>query len=133
MKIQKRIWDITEVAKPGDSASKFFDIFILILIALNILAVILESVESLEQRYRTAFQVFELFSVAVFTAEYLARVWSCVVTHQFAKPVSGRIRFMLKPLSLIDLLSVLPFYLTFVSIDLRFIRLLRLMRIFQSR
>ncbi len=131
MKIQKRIWEITEVAKPGDSVSKYFDIFILTLITLNILAVILESVESLEQRYRTIFQVFELFSVVVFTVEYLARVWSCAVTPQFAKPVSGRIRFMLKPLSLIDLLSVLPFYLTFISIDLRFVRLLRLMRIFR--
>ena len=80
MKIQKRIWDITEVAKPGDSVSKFFDIFILTLIALNILAVILESVESLEVRYRSIFQVFELFSVTVFTMEYLARVWSCVTT-----------------------------------------------------
>ncbi|MBS1811380.1 MAG: ion transporter [Acidobacteria bacterium] len=131
MVIRKRIWEIIEVAKPGDTASKVFDFFILALIFLNVVAVILESVEALERRFHLAFEVFELFSVAVFSLEYVARIWSCVSLPQYAKPLTGRLRFIFKPLSIIDLVAVLPFYLSFVSVDLRVIRMLRLLRIFR--
>lgn len=131
MEIRKRVWEIVEIAKPGDVVSKYFDIFILALIFLNVLAVILESVESLERRFHLAFEIFEFFSVAVFSLEYIARVWSCVVLPKYANPITGRIQFILHPLSIIDLASVLPFYLSFLAVDLRVIRMLRLLRIFR--
>ncbi len=131
MNIRKRTWEIVEVAGPNDVSSRVFDIFILTLIFLNVAAVIVESVESLEQRFHLAFEIFEIFSVIVFTLEYLARLWSCVENPRYAKRVRGRLRFIFQPLSLIDLLSVLPFYLSFVAIDLRVIRMLRLLRIFR--
>ena len=131
MNLQKRIWEIVEVAKPNDITSKVFDVFILSLIFLNVAAVILESVESFEQRFHLAFEVFEYFSVVVFTLEYLARLWACVSSPHYAKPIRGRLRFIFKPLSIIDLVSVLPFYLSFIYIDLRVIRMLRLLRIFR--
>jgi voltage-gated potassium channel len=131
MKIRKRIWEIVEVAKPGDITSTVVDGLILSLIFLNVFAVILESVEVFEQRFHIAFEIFEIFSVIVFTLEYLARIWSCVESPRYAKPISGRLRFILKPLSIVDLIAVLPFYLSFIYIDLRVIRLLRLLRIFR--
>jgi hypothetical protein len=48
MKLRDRVWEIVEVAKPGDRASRAFDIFILTLIFLNVLAVIVGTVESVE-------------------------------------------------------------------------------------
>jgi voltage-gated potassium channel len=77
------------------------------------------------------FSIFECVSVIIFTIEYLARAWSCVEKPQYAKPVSGRLRFLIAPLAVIDLLAVLPFYLPFVGIDLRFLRILRMMRMFR--
>lgn len=130
-KLKQRMWEITEVAKPGDTLSKAFDIFIVGLIFLNVLDVILSSVKHIEARFATAFYWFEIFSVLVFTLEYLARVWSCVTRKEFSASITGRLRFMLKPLSVIDLLAVLPFYLSFVTVDLRFVRALRLFRIFR--
>ena len=131
MNMRTRVWEIVEVAKPGDVVSKIFDIFILGLIFLNILAVILESVESLEQRFHLTFEVFEYVSVIVFSLEYLARVWACSTDPRYAKPITGRLRFIFKPLSLVDLAAILPFYLSFVYIDLRVIRMLRMLRIFR--
>jgi voltage-gated potassium channel len=125
------MWEIADVAKPNDVTSNVFDGLILSLIFLNVAAVILESVEAFEQRFHLAFEVFEIFSVVVFTLEYLARVWSCVESPRYAQPVRGRLRYFLHPLSLIDLLAVLPFYLSFLSVDLRVIRMLRLLRIFR--
>lgn len=131
MKIRKRVWEIVEVAKSSDITSHIFDGLILSLIFLNVAAVILESVEIFEQRFHLAFEIFEIFSVVVFTLEYLARVWSCVESPRYAKPVRGRLRYIFKPLSLIDLIAVLPFYLSFLSVDLRVVRMLRLLRIFR--
>ena len=127
--IQKRVWEIVEVAAPGDRLSKLFDISILILISFNVLAVILESVQSLQAKYALLFSSFEIFSVAVFTIEYLSRIWSCVIDPRFNKAVTGRLKFAFHPMAIIDLLAILPFYLPFVGFDLRFIRVLRLFRI----
>jgi len=129
--IKRRVWEILDVAKPGDTASKVFDIFILSLIFLNVVAVVLGTVKEIEERFASALYWFEVISIVVFSLEYLARLWSCVSQKEYANPVIGRIRFIIKPLSVIDLLAFLPFYLWFVTIDLRFIRALRLFRIFR--
>jgi voltage-gated potassium channel len=131
MNIRKRVWEIVEVSKSTDVTSKIFDGLILSLIFLNVAAVILESVEVFEQRFHLAFEVFEIFSVVVFTLEYLARSWSCVESSRYANPMRGRLRYFFHPLTLIDLLAILPFYLTFLPVDLRVIRMLRLLRIFR--
>lgn len=131
MTIRKRVWEIVEAAKPGDRASRFFDIAILTLIFLNVVAVILGSVNSLQQRWSNAFEGFELFSVAAFTLEYGARLWSCTADAHFSNALLGRIRFSMRTMSLIDLLAILPFYLPFLGFDLRSLRVLRLLRIFR--
>lgn len=127
-----RLFRILELAESGDVASKLFDVFILTLIVLNVAAVMLESVEGLAQQYARFFYWFELFSVAVFTVEYLLRVWSCTSDPQWRRVVVGRLRFMRTPLAVIDLLAVLPFYLPMlIPVDLRFLRVLRLFRLFR--
>lgn len=131
MNVRKRVFEIVEIARPGDHLSKAFDIFIIALIALNVIALILESVHKIHTFCPRLFYDFEVVSVLIFTIEYLARAWSCVEKPQYAKPVSGRLRFLVTPLAIIDLLAVLPFYLPFLGIDLRFLRILRMMRMFR--
>jgi voltage-gated potassium channel len=134
MDLKKKTWEILEVDRPGDERGRVldaFDVFILALILLNLIAVILGTVKSIETRFQSALRWFEVFSVAVFTVEYLARVWACVSQGEYSRPVIGRLRFMLQPMAIIDLLAVLPFYLTFLTADLRFIRALRLFRLFR--
>ncbi|MCB9853418.1 MAG: ion transporter [Phycisphaerales bacterium] len=126
-----RIWGIVEAARRGDRASRAFDILILTLIFLNVLAVIIDSVESIRMRWGAQFDAFETFSVIVFTLEYSLRIWACTVDPRFRKPITGRLRFMSHPMPIIDLLAILPFYLPFLGIDLRSLRVLRLFRIFR--
>jgi voltage-gated potassium channel len=131
MTFRRRVWEILEVARPGDRASERFDIGIRVLIALNVLAVVLETVPAVGRPLFAAFLAFEVFSVAVFTVEYMARVWSSVESPAFGRPVRGRLRFARTPLALIDLLAILPSLLPMLGMDLRILRGLRLLRLFR--
>ena len=131
-RLKNRLFEILEPASVNDLYSKLFDIFIMTLISLNIIAVVLETVESLSSRYASFFWIFEVFSVSVFTIEYLLRLWTCPADNRFKGSIKGRIRFALTPLALVDLLAILPFYLPMIiPFDLRFIRALRLFRLFR--
>jgi voltage-gated potassium channel len=125
---RKRIYDVLEVANPGDRVSRLVDLSILALILLNITAVILESVPAYKERFGSIFQQFELVSVALFSAEYVLRIWSSVEDEKFCSPIGGRVRFAMSPQVLVDLLAVLPFYLS-LGIDARFLRVLRILKL----
>lgn len=123
------VWTLLETVRGGGRAAVLMHRAIMTLIILNALAVILASVQSMERRWSLFFDAFELFSVAVFSLEYLARVWACTADPRFAGPIRGRLRYVLTPLALIDLLAILPSYLIWLHLDLRIMRSLRLIRL----
>ncbi len=129
--LRRRTWELVEVARPGDRPSRLFDIAIRILIALNVLALIVETVPAIEAAAGTWLGAFDVASVAVFTVEYLLRVWSCVEDGRFAAPIRGRLRFARTPLAVVDLLAILPFWIPFLGVDLRALRAVRLFRLFR--
>lgn len=130
MRLRKKIHLIVEANKGTDRLSRFFDIFMVCLIFLNVAAVVLETVDAIAAVYGDFFKLFEIFSVLVFTVEYLMRIWSCVDDGHQRTPIIGRIRFMLHPMLIIDLIAILPFFLfMFISVDLRSLRILRVLRI----
>lgn len=89
---------------------------ILALIWLNVIALILETVPALHARHATLFRGFERFSIGVFTIEYVVRLVR-----------RGR-HYALRPLGIIDLLAILPFYLPAIGVDLRVLRIARTFR-----
>ncbi len=129
-KVKKHIFEVLELSLADNKVDKFVDGFIISLILLNILAVIMQTVEGLAE-YAQVFRYFEIFSIVLFTIEYLLRLWSSTAEEKFKGLIKGRIRFATTPLAIIDLLAVLPFYLPFLfGFDLRIIRVLRLFRVF---
>jgi voltage-gated potassium channel len=128
MDLKTRVFGILE---PGDEDSKYFDPFIMVLIVLNVIAVVLETVNWIYIRYATFFHIFDLFSVAIFSVEYVLRVWACTLDPRFRSPIRGRLRYMITPLAIVDLLAVLPFYLYFILPEMRFLRAVRLFRLFR--
>ena len=134
MNLRKRTAKVLEPDRRWDGFSRLVNLLLILLIALNVIAIIFESVESVFQRFERAFWYFEMFSVAIFTIEYFARVWSSIDLRATSdsSPVIGRLKYMLTPLALVDLVAILPFSLSlYVSIDLRFLRGLRLLRLFK--
>lgn len=121
------------IAEEGGSlASRLFNGFIMLLILANVLAIVLESVDPIYRAHTAFFEGFETFSVAVFTLEYLLRVWVCIESADYYHPVRGRLRYMVSFMALVDLLAILPYYLSmFIGLDTRFLRVLRLLRVFK--
>lgn len=87
---------------------------------------VLESVPQFDARWHQAFRVFEKISMTLLALELAARLWSIVERPRFEHPVSGRLRYLMRPLTLIDVLVLA----TIASpIDLRALLTLRLFRL----
>ncbi len=128
---QRRAWEVVEVAKGDDRSSRVFDIVILTLIVLSVVAIVLESVDSVRTRFGELFDAFETICVVVFSVEYLTRLWACTADPRYRQAVTGRLRFLITPLAMVDLLAILPYYMGAVGVDLRFVRMLRVFRLFR--
>ena len=123
----RQLLDPTHRDRPGTVVNWL----IMSLIVVNVLAVMLETVASLQAAYATEFLILEAVSVGLFTIEYFARIWSAVEAGEpYDRPIVGRLRFATRPLLVFDLIAILPFYLTLLGgpADLRVLRALRLIR-----
>ena len=133
-RIKRRTYEILEGAVP-DRASTFCEVFIAMLVVANVVGIILESVPEIHEAYEAAFHAFDLFSVAVFSVEYVLRVWSYSekYTPEEGTAWQGRKEYMFSFYGLVDFFSTVPFYLQllFPGADLRVLRMFRLMRIFK--
>jgi voltage-gated potassium channel len=124
------VFRVIEKAPDGFHLAKYFNYFMIFLIILNVTVVVLETVRPIHARYLVEFEIIDIISVAIFTVEYVLRLWVSTLHEEYRNPVTGRLRFAVEPHMVIDALAVLPFYLPFlIPMDLRFLRLLRLFRI----
>ncbi len=128
--IRRSLFQVLEPQETSSTASKFLNVLLLILIGINVIAVTLETVNDIYYQYRDLFTYLEIFSVMVFTLEYVLRIWTSVEQKPNQSAFKTRIEFIKSPLAIIDLVAILPFYLSlFFAIDLRFLRVLRLLRV----
>ena len=129
--LKKTVYEVIEEAEPGNRPSEIFDVFLITLIALNVVALIVGTVEEIHRISPGAFHLFEVISVGIFTVEFFLRVWTCTENPRYGHRVKGRLQYLASPLALIDLLAVLPVYLVFFvnlhGLDLRFLRVVRLL------
>ena len=133
--VQQRILAILESGQKGDRTSRVCDTLIALLVVINIIAVTLESVSDFSVEYANQFYAIEFFSVVIFSIEYLTRLWASAAKNAAEDKIFGssRLGYMLSFSGVIDLVSILPFYLQalFPGLDLRVLRTLRLLRIFK--
>ena len=131
--IRRRLWQILEQGNENDKVSVYTDIFLITLIILNIIAVVLETVDSIYLGYEYSFLIFERVSTFIFLVEYIFRVWVSVEAFKKQNTLSKfkiRIKYMSTWPAIIDLLAVLSGLLPMIfEIDLRILRALRMLRL----
>ena len=129
--LRRRTSEVLEGGRGEDLLSTVVEYFLVFLIVANIIAFVIDTVPAIEHEWGPWLWAFEVFSVIVFTIEYAARIWSSVEISflRSLPPWRARLRYASWPSLVIDLLAILPFYLGIIaSIDLRFIRVFRLLR-----
>ena len=132
--LKSRLYKILEAGHSHDWQSRLFEGAMATLIVLNVIAFSLETVPEIHDRYEMSFLAFDLFSIAIFTVEYILRLWVCTEHPPFQglAPLKARLKFARSPLMIVDLLAIAPFYLgALFAIDLRVLRILRLLRFFK--
>lgn len=128
--LQRRsTWQVLHGDQTGRSLGRLLNLGLVGLILLNVLAFALGTIPSIARQHEALLWGFEVFSVVVFSIEYLARLWACTADASYRHPVLGRLRYALTPLALIDLIAILPFYLPWLGLDLRELRVMRLGRL----
>lgn len=128
--MKTRIYQILEKSEGDDKLSKIFDNTILMLILLTIIAIILESFDTVYDAHIKEFRAFEVVSVSIFTVEYLLRIWTADIRYKDKGKLVARVTYILTFMALIDLFAILPFYIPMIiPYDLRFLRMLRITRL----
>ena len=127
--MKKRVYNL--LFNPGldDKAARWVNIILVALIVISSLTAVLETVETLSAQFGIGFRIVEDVAILLFTLEYIARIWACTEDKKYRGFISGRIYFALQPLSIIDFLAIIPFYLPMIGADLVMLRLMRLVRI----
>ncbi len=129
--LKTRIYRILFETKDNDGPGNAIGIFLLAIILLNVICVMLETIEEYAAYSRT-FSIIETISVSIFSIEYVLRLWAVNLNPKYRHPLGGRIRYALSLMALVDLLAILPFFLPFIiPFDLRGLRALRLFRLFR--
>ena len=116
----------------GGKLQTIFDTFIGIWVIISVLAVVLESVQSVSYLINLEFVILDTAAVAIFTIEYLMRLYACVEEPRYRNGFLGRFKQARNPSTVIDLLAILPFFLEVLLgsvLDLRFLRTFRLARL----
>ncbi|MFV0572719.1 MAG: ion transporter [Xanthomarina gelatinilytica] len=116
--MKQRIKNIVEIN--DNKASKVFAVFVQVLILISIVTFTMETIPDLKPETRSLLYAIEVFSVIVFSVEYLLRIYVAE-----SKP-----KFIFSFFGIIDFLAILPFYLSF-GVDLRSLRALRFLRLFR--
>lgn len=130
MSLKEKVFSLVDEKRGNNKGDYFIEYFISGLILVNVIAIFLESYKSINQEYGTLFYTIEFFSIIVFSIEYLIRVWVADLQYPNLSPFRAKLKYIFSFLGIVDLLSILPFYLPYLmKVDLRVMRVLRLLRL----
>ncbi len=121
-------------AKGLGYSAHLINLSLMLLILLNVISIIISSEPKIHKQYLIFFETFEVISLLVFTVEYIIRVWISIEANDKRKsqPIKSRLRYMLTPMALIDLLAIIPsYFMVIFGTDLLMLRALRLVRVFK--
>ena len=127
-KIKKGVYDTVWIFE-DKPINDMYDILIVGLIILNIVAIVLETVHSFHNSHALFFQQFDRICMIAFSVDYFFRIWSCTCNEKFKGIITGRVKYAFTPMAIVDLLSILPSFLPIT--DLRALRIFRLFRLFR--
>lgn len=127
---KRRIFDIIQIGNQEDVPSRIFDICLVAVILLNILAMLLETFEELAT-WRGVFETVEWGTVILFCVEYVLRIWTAEYLFPGKSRGAAIGKFLLSYDGIIDLLTILPFFFLSGFVVFRMLRVVRIFHLFR--
>ncbi len=127
-RIKKRVYEIICKDKEGDTASRIYDIFSIILILTSVFTLILDTFP-LQDTSRNILHISEYIIAILFTAEYIVRVWTASAEYPECDPDRAKMKYLFSFMAMIDLMSILPVFLTSLDATVATVKILKLFKI----
>lgn len=127
---KKRIFEILEIGNREDKISRFFDLFIVAVILLNIFVMFLETFEELEG-YSAIFNAVEIITIVIFCVEYALRIWTSDYLYPGVSRGAAAWKFMRSYEGVIELFTILPFFFLSGFVVFRMLRVIRILHLFR--
>lgn len=130
--LREKIYFLTHPTSEGGRLHQYYDYLIIIMILVSVVSTILDSIEVVNYHVGRELLIIDLITVNVFTVELFLKLYCCTESPIYRRPIIGRVRYLKHPMTVVDFLAILPFYLEafFAHIlDLRFLRVFRLLRL----
>ena len=108
---KRRIHELLEVGHNQDGISRAVDTLLLFLILSNVAALVISTDRRIHDAVPQFFLWFEGVSFCIFAVEYGLRLWCCTAEPGYEHPVTGRLRYMLKPLMIGDAVAVSSYFI----------------------
>jgi voltage-gated potassium channel len=134
VRFRQRLYGVLDQGAGADRLSAAVNWTLIGLIVVTLTATVLESVPRLAAQYGEAFEAIEYTALITFSIEYAARLWTAIEHPPWRRfdAIHSRLRFAASPAGLIDLVAVLPFWLSlFLAADFKALLVLRLIRFFK--
>ncbi len=133
--VKNRIFNIIEIGNKNDIPSSLFDGFIVTVIMLNLIVTLMQTFDQLNP-YMSLLNIIELITIIIFTVEYVLRVWTADYLYPGEeKKYRARVRFVFSAYGLIDLFTIVPYFLPFIfpsgAVAFRIFRVIRIFRLFK--
>lgn len=134
MGIKRRIFEVIQIGKKEDLISRLFDIFIVTIIIINLAGTMASTFDELKP-YENVLNAIETITVIIFSIEYILRLWTSDLLYTGNSKAKALIKYIFSFYGLIDLLTIIPFYLPFVfpsgAVAFRIFRVIRIFRLFK--
>ena len=130
--LRQKVFSLLNPTPTSGDLHHIIDNVIVISVLLSVVSIILETVPWIHVPFQKTFYAIEIFTVVIFSIEYIGRVYSCCEEPKYQEPIMGRLKYMCTIGALIDLLAVAPFFIGLAfheAFDLRFLRVFRLSRL----
>ena len=127
---KERIFKIIQIGNKDDIPSTVFDIFITVVISLNILAMVLQTYSGLSS-YFPLFDGVALVTTIVFCIEYALRIWTADLLYPDCSKNRAIRKFLLSYDGIVDLFTILPFFFLSGFVAFRILRIIRIFHLFR--
>ncbi|MCR4605798.1 MAG: ion transporter [Eubacterium sp.] len=128
-KIKRRLFEIIQLGNKEDTASRLCDYLIIITIIANLSVLVINTFD-FSSRIQSYLDIIEAVTVVFFILEYVARIFTADELYPDKGPIVSKLRFIFSIEGIVDLLTLLPYFLLMLPAGIVAFRVLRVFRVF---